>query len=255
MGRTGKVKGGQVYSPESKLPIFIAAENLKAFTDTLLLENSNEIVFRTPHGVLSIGYRAELLTSVCSLFLKADAARKLRPNQKHIAERCRVLLEGFANVGINALVDEATGFQEVRDRKALQEILKKYIDGRLYEWTNTFPTSFFKEIFRLKQWEWKAGKMPSLVGRYVNDLVYARLAPDVLRTLREMNPADEKGRRKVHHHRLLTRDIGHPELVRRIHELLGMARAFKPGEWEPFKSLVYRTFPKNGQTMELDFGD
>src|SRR5205807_3312726 len=120
----------------------------------------------------SIGYKAELLATVCSLFLKADAERKLRPNQKHIAERCRILLEGFANVGINALVDEATGFQEIRDRKALQEILRRYIDGKLYEWTKTFPTEFFKEIFRLKRWEWKAGKMPSLVGRYINDLVY-----------------------------------------------------------------------------------
>ena len=48
----------------------------------------------------------------------------------------------LANVGIIALVDEATGYQEVRDRVALQEVLKKYITGALYEWAQTFPLSF-----------------------------------------------------------------------------------------------------------------
>ncbi len=251
IGRTGKVKGGMAYAPESQLPIFVAAENLNPFITRELKEESQEVVFRTATGSLSIGYKAELLTSVCRLFLKADAERKLRPNQKHIAERCRILLEGFATVGINALVDEATGFQDIRDRKALQEILKRYIDGKLYEWTKTFPTEFFKEIFRLKKWEWKAGKMPSLVGRYINDLVYSRLAPGVLTELKKRNPTDERGRRKTQHHRFLTRDIGHPELTRRIYELLGMARPFKAGEWENFKALVARTFPKHGETPDL----
>ncbi|HEY5811269.1 MAG TPA: P63C domain-containing protein, partial [Terrimicrobiaceae bacterium] len=128
-------------------------------------------------------------------------------------------------------------------------------DGKLYEWTKTFPTEFFKEIFRLKQWEWNAGKMSPLVGRYINDLVYSRLANGVLNELKRINPSDEKGRRKTHHHRFLTRDIGHPELTRRIYELLGMAKAFKMGEWDRYKALVHNTFQKNGQNLELDFGE
>jgi hypothetical protein len=34
---------------------------------------------------------------------------------------------GLARVGIVALVDEATGYQEIRDRLALQAILDKYV--------------------------------------------------------------------------------------------------------------------------------
>jgi hypothetical protein len=48
----------------------------------------------------------------------------------------------FARVGIIALVDEATGYQEVRDHEALQEILKRYISEELLVWVRTFPMEF-----------------------------------------------------------------------------------------------------------------
>ena len=53
--------------------------------------------------------------------MAADQAGKLLPSQRHVAEQCRILLHGFANVGIIALVDEATGYQDARARDALAE--------------------------------------------------------------------------------------------------------------------------------------
>ena len=47
---------------------------------------------------------------------------------------------------------------------------------------------FYKEIFRLKSWVWNAGKMPGVVGKYTNDLVYSRLAPNILEELEKVNP-------------------------------------------------------------------
>jgi len=84
------------------------------------------------------------------LFSLADDAGVLLPTQKHIAQKCKILLRGFATVGIIALVDEATGFQEVRDRIALQKILDKFITDEWAKWTKTFPDEFYKELFRLK---------------------------------------------------------------------------------------------------------
>jgi hypothetical protein len=42
------------------------------------------------------------------------------PFKSHIAKQCELLVRAFARVGIVALVDEVTGYQEIRDRETLQ---------------------------------------------------------------------------------------------------------------------------------------
>ena len=166
IGRTGKAKGGRDYDDEFKTPIFLTANNLKPFIPNELLENSTPVIFNL-YGNKSIGYKAELLPQVCNVFIDADDSGVLLPNQKHIAQKCKILIRGFATVGILALVDEATGYQEVRDRLALQKILEKYITDEWAKWTKTFPDEFYKELFRLKKIPYppdtKTLKKPSLM--------------------------------------------------------------------------------------------
>ena len=66
----------------------------------------------------------KILPLVCNVFLDAKEPGALLPSQEHIASTCKVLQRGFATVGIIALIDEATGYQEVRDRDALRQILE-----------------------------------------------------------------------------------------------------------------------------------
>ena len=80
---------------------------------------------------------------MCHVFLDAQEAGVLKPNQYHIAEACRILSRGFATVGIIGLVDEATGFQEVRDRLALQEILDRFLRKEFAAWAKRFPDEFY----------------------------------------------------------------------------------------------------------------
>ncbi|HEY6335375.1 MAG TPA: hypothetical protein VI113_05760 [Alphaproteobacteria bacterium] len=49
---------------------------------------------------------------------KTDDAGVLAVNQKHIAAKAKMLMRDLARVGIIAMVDEATGYQEVRDKHA-----------------------------------------------------------------------------------------------------------------------------------------
>lgn len=60
IGRTGKVKGGADYEPESKLPVFLGAENLQPYISNELSGNSNAVYFKQIKGGVSMGYRAEL---------------------------------------------------------------------------------------------------------------------------------------------------------------------------------------------------
>jgi hypothetical protein len=176
--------------------------------------------------------------------LDAERAGALRQNQKMFAEVAHILIRGLAHVGIVALVDEATGYQEVREKQALQAILDRYLRKELAAWAKRFPDEFYKEMFRLRGWEWLSisGKRPSIVGTYTNDLVYERLAPGILKELEARNPKDEQGKRRGKHHQLLTDDVGHPALAQHLHAVTGFMRA--SATWDQFYRMMNRAFPR-----------
>ena len=252
IGRKGKVKGGEQYEPESKLPVFLGADNLKPFISIDLSGNSNPIYFRHPLSrTLSMGYKAELLPAVCKVFMDARAADKLRENQVHIAKQCEILVHGFAKLGITGLIDEATGYQEVRDRLALQKILDAYIAKELAAWAKRFPDEFYQQLFRLRGWAWDGMSVsrPSYVGKLTNDLVYQRLAPNILDELQKKNPKNESGNRTTRHHQWLTADVGHPALAQHIHALIALMRAAT--DWTGFYKMVERALPKKTGQLPL----
>ncbi len=82
------------------------------------------------HGKSLIkGYEASVLVDLCSIVLKARRDGLLKgKRQTKIAERCEILQGGFARLGIIALIDEATGYQEIRDKKALQAYLDLFLN-------------------------------------------------------------------------------------------------------------------------------
>ena len=160
-------------------------------------------------------------------------------------------MRGFARVGIIALVDEATGYQEVRDRQALAEILDKFLRKEFAAWAKRFPDEFYQEIFRLRHWEWRGMKVnrPQIVAHYTKDLVYARLTPGILKELEIRNPLDEHGHRKAKHHQWLTDDIGHPRLAQHLYGVVGLMRAAE--QWDEFMSMVDKAYPRRGDTLQL----
>lgn len=252
LGRTGKAKGGRKYDDEFQKPVFLTANNLNPFISNELLENSKPIQFIDLNGNNSIGYKAELLPSTCYVFIDALEQGALKDNQIHIAERAKLLIRGFATIGIIALVDEATGFQAVRQRDALQKILDKYLRKEYAAWARRFPMEFYEELFRLKGWplDKKTMKMPGVVGRYTNDLIYDRLAPGILEELQKKNPViEETGRRKTKHHQWLTEETGHPALDTHFTGVMALMRA--NSHWEQFKRGLERAYPKIGSQLAL----
>jgi hypothetical protein len=218
----------------------------------LILAIENPIVFDSGAPVPTQGYEATALVEVCEAVLDAKDAGKLTTQQEQrYADACYLLTRAFAKVGIIALVDEATGYQEVRDRLALQAILDRFLRKELAAWAKRFPDEFYKHIFRLKGWEWKGMSInrPQIVGHYTNDLVYERLAPGILEELQGRNPKDERGRRRAKHQQWLTEDVGHPALAQHLYALIGFMRV--SSDWEQFYRLVQRAFPKKGSTLFL----
>jgi len=245
-----------------QLPPFLAPKNLKPFIDEDLRRSSVPILFKPLKGGgrkgAAYGYQAELLPKVCEVMLRARDAGVLQPQQMRLAVQADILMRGLAHVGIVALVDEATGYQEVRDRIALQKILDKYVTDEWAKWTKVFPDEFYRQLFRLrgipypppgKHKNWR----PSYVGHWTNDIVYSRLAPGVLKKLRELNPRTETGRRKRTHHQHMTRDYGDPALKEHLANVIFLMRTCS--DWNDFKRRLNRAAPKMGDTMPLPLDD
>jgi hypothetical protein len=236
---------------EEQLPAILQGKSINPFIDEELIEKSKPIRFHTPNGVLANGYRAEILPNVCEVYLKARDAGVLNMQLHHVARQAEILIRGLAHVGIIALVDEATGYQEVRDRFALQEILDKFLRKEFAAWAKCFPDEFYKQIFRLRHWQWRGMKVnrPQILAHYTKDLVYARLLPRLVKELEERNPKDERGYRKARHHQFLTEDVGHPALAQHFYGVLGLMRI--ADTWEEFMKMMDKAYPRRGDTLQL----
>jgi len=250
----GMARGGSSHGGGDRLAHFVASKAISTFIDSDLTDVTKPHRFRMPQGGIAHGYSALLLATLCEAVLAARASGELHHQQGHIADRCEVLMRGFARVGIIALVDEATGYQEIRAKNALATILEEFIAKELQPWTKTFPYEFYKQIFRLKKWRGPDGvKRPSVIGRYTNDIVYARIAPGVLAELRAKNPRLPSGDLKHKHHQWFTPDPGHPKLKEHLAAVIALMRAATT--WDRFQRSLKRAFPMVNDQFEMDLGD
>ena len=264
LGRAGRAGSGSSYrrrasgNGDARLPAFLGASNLREFIDDELAVALSEQIRYTPArgGPPAYGIRADLLPKICDVWLRAREANALSHQQMHVAQQTEILTRGLAHVGIISLVDEATGYQQVRARRALEEILEKFISKELRKWIKTFPDEFYIEMFRLRAWQYNSGsirKRPGVVGRFTNDLIYERLAPGVLDELHRITPRDSKGRTKQRYFQRLTEDVGHPRLREHLTAVIALMRA--SSNWSNFYRLMQRAFPKHGDNIELPISD
>ncbi len=238
----------------ARMPRFAASRSINPFISKELASGlANPILFNAS-GRDAYGFPAGILPKICRAVLDARRAGVLDPQQTALAARCEILVQGLAYVGIIALVDEATGYQRVREERALATILEKFIAKELQPWTKTFPYEFYEQIFRLKGWPGPDGvKRPSVIGHYTNDIIYNRLAPGVLEELKLKNPTIAPGRRKNTHHQWLTGKVGHPKLKEHLVGVMALMRASTT--WDHFKRSLQRAYPAGKEQMPLHLGD
>lgn len=249
LGRTGNAKTpGVSYDLER----FFTASNLKPFAEQLLSgSTSSAIQFRQKNGMgLAWGYPATILPDICSVFIDAKDAGKLNAKQESAYQSAKVLQRAFAKVGIIALVDEATGYQAERDRDELQRILAIYISPELMTWTDKFPPTFFKELFRIYGWEYRSDmRSPRYAGKLINKYVYERLPPGVLAELRAKTPRGADGRLKNKLYNWLSAHTGDKHLDAHLIQLMAVMRAAESKA--QFERMVERSFPMPGDQVPL----
>lgn len=207
-------------------------------------------------GRTAFGYDATVLVDICEVVLAARSAGLLTGRQKDLGDHCEILVRNFAKMGIIALIDEATGYQDTRPKDELQRILEMYIAKELLPWTQRFPEEFYQHLFRLKGWTYPptSAKRPKIIGKLTEELVYKRLPPGVLEKIREENPVVYKGgTRKRRHHQHLSGDVGNPHLERQLISVTTLLRISRT--WEEFKDVFERSHPDSPHQLRLDFSD
>ena len=109
-----------------------------------------------------------------------------------------------AKVGLEALIDEATGYQIDRADDALQVKLKAYLSEEMRKWEKTFPDELWLEFARLTGWKGTVSQRPKYCGKLVLELVYQYLDPNVALAERECTNA----RRGQNYHQWLSAQYG-----------------------------------------------
>lgn len=202
---------------------------------------NNPITFKLPSGKCANGYDATLLIDICTSILNAKDKITLTPVQKRIANQCDIIIRSVAKVGIVALVDEVTGYQEDREKNELSEILQKFIAKELQTWIHTFPLEFYKELYRIRGLEYGKERIPLYFGHLTNNIIYKRLAPEILDHLKRLTPKSPNGNKTARYFQSLSSDTGYHRLKEHLGSVVTLMKL--SDNYEDFESKLNRIHP------------
>lgn len=250
-GASKKIKKATMESG-SPLPIFLAPSNIAPFISRDVDEILKPVLYSDRKRPIT-AFDARALPAICDVWLKARQANALQSQQQDRALQAEILMRGLAHVGIVALVDEATGFQDERERDELHKLLAVYLSEEKLKWAKRFPDEFYRQIYRLRGWGWPVenAKTP-LLGKITNKIVYELLPQGVIDEMQKRNPTEPgTGRRKWKHHQFLSEDIGQPDLRDHLLQLIAIMRI--SNNWSEFESNIKLAFigSINGGTIDL----
>ena len=246
---TGNKKGG--------LDRYLQPKNLQPYVPEKFLGGVKKSVIKFKlNGRDAHGFIGTDLIDICKMYYDARKEGKLLQSQQHLADISEMIVFAFAKTGVDAVIDEVTGYQDIRVKGALQEILNQYLLDEAKKYQVTFPIELYKQWFRLNNWEWKeknAQKRPSVIGKWTNKYIYERIAPNILQELERKNPKNEKGYREYKHFQFLTDEVGEPRLREFFGGLIALARA--TSSWRKYTELVERAYPRIGDQLDLFLED
>lgn len=192
------------------------------------------------------GYDAMLLIDICDMYLDADEKGLLKRSQQKLVKSVQAIVRACAKVGLIALIDEATGYQKIREKRALQIKLQAFIAEEMQEWVTTFPEEFWLELARLEGIRYSPRNRPLRWGKYVMRFVYDAIDPDLGKRLREINP--DPRHRKNHHQWL--KENGRDKLHRQLGGVIAIMK--ECDDMNEFRRRFEKVFRKGSSQLTFD---
>lgn len=228
------------------IPLFLASKLISPLINKVFINGIPEPVKYRFNGRVQTGYLADILPKVCEVWLQARDDGLLQTQQLPKAKKAEILMRGLAQVGIVALVDEATGYQKDRERDALAKILEAFVAKELQPYMKTFDPEYYAEMFRLRGLNYPPKENPSFrpqyFGKLTNDIVYDRLAPGVKEALKNESKKIKKSHKLFQH---LTAGTGRQELIKHLGLCLGLMKI--SDNWEQFTERLDKVKPSFNQ--------
>lgn len=204
--------------------------------DWLEKANRNELPIYTGIRGKFMPFEASLFVDLCKAYVDAMHDHALQTEkQEQTARRLYAIMTAFAKTGLIAVIDEVTGYQADRDRDEMQKVLEKYISAELLPWAKRFPDEFYKQMFRLKGWEYKGKAKTPYAGKLTNKYIYEYLPKGVLEELQKETPKSDTGNRKNRFHQHLSEETGLPNLDKQLQQTIALMKA--SDSWEEFDHL------------------
>lgn len=226
---------------------YLETQNLKSFISSKLIADQT-IQFSIPgNPVTANGYEATLLLDICDGYLRARDADMLSTNQKHLAKKAEIIIRACAKVGIIALIDEATGYQQFRKKQELQLKLQAFIAEDMQEWALMFPHEFWFELARLEGVHYSPRSRPLRWGKYIMAFVYDAVDGDVGRELRKKNPDPHF---KQNHHQWL-KEFGKQKVHDQIQRVITIMKLCE--NMDDFRDKFAKVFKKTVISDQLKF--
>lgn len=237
---TGHIKGN--------LSRYLEAQYLQPYLPNKSIIDQ-AIHFKIP-GVpnLASGYEATLLLDICDAYLAAREDDVLdTPAQMNFAKQAEIITRACAKVGIIALIDEATGYQQFRKKQELQLKLQAFIAEDMQEWARMFQDEFWFELARLEGIHYSARSRPLRWGKYVMAFVYDAIDDDIGKELRKKNPDPHF---KQNHHQWL-KEFGRQKVHDQIERVITIMKLCD--NMDEFRSKFARVFKKSVVSDQLNF--
>jgi hypothetical protein len=203
------------------LESYLRVESLKTFLPSDLDHQFIDIAIPNVVNKDVKALSASAFIDICRAYARARDTQALQTErQVEIAIRASMALGAFAKTGIEAAIDEATGYQYERADDAIRVKLKLYLEDEMRPWDRTFPDELWVQFGRLTRWRGPINERPKYWGKLVMELVYEYLDADVCAWLRANAPAPRHGQ---NYHQWLSSQYGLRKLIEHIWMLIGMA--------------------------------
>ena len=247
---------GKEHGNHGKFGNYLAASVIQKYLPERLRPLKDSDNDRVPQGVIKFnlngkiekGYNSEDFMDVCSAFVTANLNNEqLTQAQKEIVKNANAYILACAKVGITALIDEATGFQDQREDDELQRKFNFFLNGTARDWEKTFPDELWIEFGRLTNWRGSIKERPRYWGNYVNDLIYKCIDEDVAQELKKRKSEDSSDTKL---HQFLNKDRGIKILNQHIWQIIGMAKTCS--SITELKKIADKEFKKNN-TKQISF--
>lgn len=159
------------------------------------------VTFDTLDGVQALGRQVGDIGRICAQIIDAQINGVLPPEKIDLARAANRLNGALATVALEALVDEATGYQQVREGDYLRQRLHAFLRDDADRWRRMFGPGLIDALCQLYS-NGRAGARLDRLNSAVCDKLYRHLiGRDITEALRERNPSPRFGR---NHHQYFT---------------------------------------------------